>query len=133
MVLGTGIPCTDPAAELPGTDKHNLAIFDVRTGHVDRVIDLDAFFQLGTIQDCASTQVRALEFTGLPMEIMSAYYTRPLTMQAIAPPTPYRSMICSVPGYCCSQLIRVPPSRSAETPDSLMPRPAPMPATQSGI
>ncbi|PWT78432.1 MAG: hypothetical protein C5B60_01160 [Chloroflexi bacterium] len=65
MVLGTGIPCTDPAAELPGTDKHELGIFDVRTGHADRVIDLDAFFQLGTIQDCASTQVHALEFTSL--------------------------------------------------------------------
>jgi hypothetical protein len=65
MVLGTGIPCTDPAAELPGTGKHKLAIFDAKTGLVDRVIDLDDYFQLDTIQDCAGVQVRALQFTSL--------------------------------------------------------------------
>jgi hypothetical protein len=65
MVLGTGIPCTDPAAELPGKGNHKLAIFSVRTGSVDQVIDLDDFFAMDTIQDCAGSQVRALQFTSL--------------------------------------------------------------------
>jgi hypothetical protein len=65
MVLGTGIPCTDPAAELPGKGNHKLVVFDVRTGRVDRVIDLDDFFALDTIQDCAGAQVRALQFSSL--------------------------------------------------------------------
>src|SRR5215469_10403169 len=56
MVLGTGIPCTDPASELPGNGKHKLAIFDVRTGRVDQVIDLDTFFQREAIQECSGAQ-----------------------------------------------------------------------------
>ncbi|MGO8948581.1 MAG: hypothetical protein ACLQUY_13160 [Ktedonobacterales bacterium] len=64
-VLGTGIPCTDPAAVLPGKYEHKLAIYDASNGALQRVVELDPFFQLNTIQGCAGVQVQALQYTSL--------------------------------------------------------------------
>ncbi len=64
-VLGTGMPCTDPAAVLPAKGEHKLAIFDVHSGALLHVVELDSFFQLNSVPDCDRTEVRALQFTSL--------------------------------------------------------------------
>jgi hypothetical protein len=65
MVLGTGRLCNEPEAQLSHKGNHKLAIFDVPTGRVDRVIDLDNYFASDTIQACAGAPVGALQFASL--------------------------------------------------------------------
>jgi hypothetical protein len=66
MVLGTGKPCTDSSVQLPKLGNHKLAIFDVRTGRLDHVLELDKYFDgSDTIQVCSGAQVSALLFTSL--------------------------------------------------------------------
>src|SRR5271165_2112164 len=64
-VLGTGLPCAEPAAVLPGPDEHKLAIYDMRGYEVQRVIELDRFVATSSDSNCDSTEVKSLQYTSL--------------------------------------------------------------------
>jgi WD40 repeat protein len=64
-VLGTGIACNDPTAVLPSQGRHKLVVYNVQTGDVRHVIQLDQFFQPNISGACTDISVRAVQFTGL--------------------------------------------------------------------
>jgi hypothetical protein len=64
-VLGTGEPCTDPAATLPRKGQHELAIYSVATGQLQSIFELDHYFLPNTIPECSYVPVHSLQFTGL--------------------------------------------------------------------
>ena len=64
-VLGTGEPCTDPSVSLPRKGQHELAIYSVATGQLQRTVELDHYFLLNTVPVCSDVPIRSLQFTGL--------------------------------------------------------------------
>ncbi len=64
-VLGTGLPCSEPAAVLPGPDEHKLAIYDMSGDTVQRVIELDRFVATSSLSNCDPAEVKSLQFTSL--------------------------------------------------------------------
>jgi hypothetical protein len=64
-VLGTGEPCTDPSVALPRKNQHELAIYSVATGRLQRTVELDHYFLQNMVPECSDVPVRSLQFTGL--------------------------------------------------------------------